>query len=141
MNDFVKCISSIGIIEKSDSPASAQLLKDIEERLNIKFGNQMRSYLLEYGYLAFDYVEFNGANEKQKLSSDIVVNSSYIHEHYPKTKGYIAFEDRGGEDFILCDSQDSVYEFTPAASNEIKELKLQLLDYIIERYNQVKSNK
>jgi hypothetical protein len=139
MNDFVKRISSVGITEKSKNPASVQLLESIEEYLNIKLGSQMCSYLLEYGYLAFGYIEFNGANEKQKLRSDIVINSGYVHEHYPETRGFIVLEDRGEEDFILCDSQDAVYSFTPAASRGIRKMNLYLVDYIIERYNQIKS--
>ena len=49
-----------------------ELISDIEKVLEIKFGEQLKNYLLEYGYLGFESVEFYGVNSKQGLSSDLV---------------------------------------------------------------------
>ena len=58
---------------------SKGLVNQIENTIGVKIGDQLKQYLLEYGYLGFESIEFYGANEKQGLSSDIVKQTIYLH--------------------------------------------------------------
>jgi hypothetical protein len=137
MNDFIEKITVIGNIEKSKNPASKKLVQQIEKDLKINLGTQMQSYLIEYGYIAFSFVEFYGANENQKLDSDIVVKCKHLYGNYTQTEGFIPLEDRGDGCFILCNSEDEVFEFTPSISYIVTPLNLSLSEYIVNRWKEI----
>ena len=105
-----------------------ELISDIEKVLEIKFGEQLKNYLLEYGYLGFESVEFYGVNSKQGLSSDLVKQTIYLHKYFVDTSDYIAIENCGEGDYALVDSQDRVYIF------QTEDNKLTMLDKTLFEY-------
>ena len=46
---------------------------------------------------------------------------------------YVAVEKLGEGDYILCDSQDMVFEFIPGENSKIHPLNKTLLSYVLER--------
>ena len=48
--------------------------------------SQLREYLLSYGYLASGSVELYGINSRQKMDSDMIRQTRYLHEYSPLHK-------------------------------------------------------
>lgn len=96
--------------------------------------SKLKNYLLEYGYLGFESVEFYGVNSKQGLSSDLVKQTIYLHKYFVDTSDYIAIENYGEGDYALVDSQDRVYIFQ-TEDNKLTMLDKTLFEYILFRFN------
>lgn len=111
-------------------------LKEFEKELSINFGPQLKKYIMEYGFLAYEHVELYGVNSKQFKKSDMIKVSQMLHENYPITKKMIALENRGEGDYILIDEDDNVFEFDLNISSELVKLNKKMFDYILERFNQ-----
>lgn len=129
-------------IEKNDvdmcsNTLDVKLLEDAEQRLGIKFGNELTEYLLKYGYLAYKYVELYGMNTRQGLQSDMVKQTLYLHEYYPETKYFVALENQGDGDYYLVDSDDRVVNFNSEIGNVI-DTGYKLFDYIVDRFETAK---
>jgi len=77
-------------LEKCKSLIKVEQLNNIEKEIKIKFGNELKKYILEYGYLAYEYIELYGINSKQGIESDMVKQTLYLHKYFPKTINYIA---------------------------------------------------
>ena len=134
MSYFKETITkNIADIEFSNAPASATTLHDVQQKLGCIFGTQLKSYLLEFGYLACGPNEMYGVNERQKMESDLVKVSEMLHLDFSKTKAMVAVDNQGDGDYILCDSNDMVYEFIPSDKDEIIPLNQTLLEYILTR--------
>ena len=123
--------------EQSNNPIEVSTLKDVEEAVGVKLGEQLKEYLLKFGYLAYKYVELYGVNSKQQLNSDMVINTTNLHENFPCTCSFIALENIGDGDYILIDSNDYVYEFIPTLNNELKSLNKRVFEYIYERFTNI----
>lgn len=112
-------------------------VKTVEEAQNIigiQFGKQLKEYILKYGYLSYKFVELYGINLNQKMESDLVTQTLYIHKYFPETKGYIAVENQGDGDYFMVDNNDNVYEYD-SELKELSDIKMKLFDYILDRFN------
>lgn len=118
--------------EYSENLPSKSDINQAENKIGIKFGKQLINYLLNYGYLAKDNIELYGINNKQKLNSDMVKETLYLHKQYPKLKSYVAIENQGDGDYYLIDSRDNIYEFIIDDEN-IKNININLKEYIKNR--------
>ena len=123
---------------KNDVDFAAHLIKKAdlelaENELGVKFGPQLTEYLLDYGYLGFESVEFYGMNSRQGLKSDMITQTHYLHKYYAATGPYIAFENYGEGDYMLVDSNDNVFRFISEVNKLIKTDK-KLFDYILTRF-------
>ena len=112
-------------------------LAEVEKAFGVPIGRELRRYILEYGYIAYEYVELYGVNANQGLDSDMVKQTAYLHEYYPATAGYIALGGDGETGYALVDSEDHVYDFDPDSSKP-EPTGLQLFDYIAKCYEEVK---
>ena len=52
-------------IEHTNNLISTDQLHIVEEELNVKFGENLTNYILKYGYLAYEDVEFYGITSNQ----------------------------------------------------------------------------
>lgn len=93
-------------------------------------------YLLKYGYLGFEYVEFFGMNPRQGLKSDLIEQTLYMHKYFPATSDLIAIENQGEGDYYLVDSEDVVYEYDVSLKRERKTGK-KLFEHIVQRFENV----
>jgi len=124
-------------IQKSNFLPTEELLLKAQEKLNFKMGILLKDYLLNCGFLEFFFVEINGIYANKGLDSDLITKTISLQERFEKTKGFILLEDKGDGDYILCDSNDKVYEFIPSMSFEIKPLNVDIISYLESRYSEV----
>ncbi|MCQ2352254.1 MAG: SMI1/KNR4 family protein [Victivallaceae bacterium] len=134
MSAFKESIEkNIAGVEFSKFPASASTLQVVQQELGCILGTQLKCYLLEFGYLARGSNEMYGVNEHQKLDSDLVKTTAILHADFPVSRGKFVVDNQGDGDYILCDSQDMIYEFIPSDKNELIPLGQTLLEYIMTR--------
>ena len=107
-------------------------LDDIQKSIGLRFGTQLKSYVLNYGYLGYEEIEFYGINSKQKGNSDLIKQTQYLHKYFDKTKNYFAFENVGEGFYILVSENDDMLSYSSEA-DKIVSLKMKLNDYIIRR--------
>lgn len=123
---------------KNDVDFAAHLIKKAdlelaESELGVRFGPQLSEYLLDYGYLGFESVEFYGMNSRQGLKSDMITQTQYLHKYYAATNPYVAFENYGEGDYMLVDSEDNIFRFI-SEENKLVETGKKLFDYILTRF-------
>lgn len=107
----------------------------VETEIGFKFGPELKKYVLTYGYLGFEDVEFYGINQNQGIDSDMVTQTKYLHKYFKKTENYVAFENIGEGDYVIVDSDDHVFEYDTEVG-KVKELNIKLFDYIVKRFNE-----
>ena len=107
--DKLKWFISTHNVDCSYKPANADVLDKAEKAMGVTIGAQLKRYLVDYGYLGYGSVEFYCIIQRLGLASDMVRQTKYLHECFPKTNGYIAFGTHGDGIYILVDSSDVVY--------------------------------
>ncbi|MDR0573793.1 MAG: SMI1/KNR4 family protein [Tannerella sp.] len=124
-------------VEYSSNRVNSVFIPELERELSVAIGEQLKKYILEYGYLAFKFVELYGITDNQKLNSDMVKKTKFLHKEFAFTSRFVVLEDAGDGDFILIDSDDGVFEFIPESGSDIKPLSKKLFDYISTRFNSI----
>lgn len=120
-------------IDYTKNLVSNEDLIKFEKIIDCKFGKQLKEYLLHYGYMGYKSIEFYGINSKQLEKSDMITQSLYLHEYFPKTKGLIAFENQGEGHYYLVDINDNVFWYQSVA-DEIYDIESKLYDFISNRF-------
>lgn len=123
-------------LEKCKNLIKVEQLNNIEKEIKIKFGNELKKYILEYGYLAYEYIELYGINSKQGIESDMVKQTLYLHKYFPKTINYIAVENLGDGNYYIVDNKDNIYKYI-SEEDKIVDMQLKLFKYIMNRFNEI----
>ena len=110
-------------------------VQQAQTALGVTFGPQLREYLLEYGYLGFESVEFYGLNARQGMESDLGKQTAYLHRYYPETQNLTALENYGEGDYILVDGEDRVFRYS-SEENRLTPEGGRLFDYILQRFEE-----
>lgn len=105
----------------------------IEHEIGVSFGKQLKKYIIEYGYLGYEYIELFGINNHQGMDSDMIKTTAFLHKRFEKTRGLIAIEDQGDGDYYLVDADDMVYRFV-AANDDLVAQNVDLFEYILNRF-------
>lgn len=134
---FQEYLSTIKV-EVCNQRADIAIIEESEQLVGLKFGDEMTEYLLRYGYLAYEYVEFYGITAKKGVESSLVKKAIYLHNYYPETKGFVPLEDRGEGDYALVNSEDRVYSYD-CSLKEMVDTGLSLFDYIKQRFESVQN--
>ena len=113
-------------------------INEAQNYLGITFGSELKEYILEYGYLAYEYAELYGINSIQLMESDMIKETKRLHELFQKTANLIIIENQGDGDYYLVDSNDNVYEYI-SDIDELTDVKMSLFDYILNRFTEVDS--
>ena len=121
-------------VEKSICPPDIELFEAVKGKIGVEIGVQLKDYLLQYGYLAYESVELYGVNTRQGLESDLVKQTMYLHHYFPCANPFIAIENRGEGIYSLVDGRDEVYFFIPENNGEIQDTGMQLYEYILKRF-------
>ena len=124
-------------VEYSDSLVEASDITKIENAIGVSLGDELKTYILTYGYLAYKFSELYGVTARQLLDSDLVKQTLYLHSYYPETSDLIAIENQGEGDYYLVDSDDNVFEFDTELRNLIPTSK-KMFEYIIQRFESIK---
>ena len=112
-------------------------LKNILKDKKFVCGTQLEEYILTYGYLGFEAIEFYGMNSVQLEKSDMITQTEYLNKYFPKTLGFLAFENRGEGDYAIIDSEDTVFIFSSELDN-LKNTGKKFEQYILERFKKSK---
>ena len=131
--DFIE----LNDVEKAVNRISKTQLGAIQNQTGMQFGEQLTRYILDYGYLAFESVEFYGINSLQGKDSDMIKQTLYLYEYFPCTKPYVAIENRGDANYSLIDKNDRIIEFMPELNNVLKDTGQKLFEYILNRFEEV----
>ena len=121
----------------SDNTLDRTGIREYEERLGIKFGDQLKDYLTN-GFIVYGPMYLFGINPKVKFYSNLIEETEYIHKYFPETNGLVAIEDQGEADYYLVDSNDNVFEYI-TETEELINMKISLEDYIEARIKSVES--
>ena len=105
----------------------------IEKEVGVSFGGELVKYIVKYGYLAFEDIEFYGINSTQNLDSDMVKQTIYLHKYFPKTAGYVALENQGDGDYYIVNSSDEVFEYNSSLGT-LDTTGKKLFEYILDRF-------
>ena len=124
-------------IEHTSNLVDNETLLEIENKLGISFGKQLKEYILNYGYLAYKHIEFYGINSIQKADSDMVKQTEYLHKYYSDTKDLVALGNSGDGKYLLASSEDIVFEYY-SEGNQMNDTGKLLYEYIIETFNAIK---
>lgn len=119
--------------EHAENLVSEDLLELAQEQIGLKFGSQLKEYLLKYGYLGYQWVELYGMNYDQELDTDLLEQTLYLHKYFALSKSLIALEFLGDNRYALVDSNDSVY-ICDFNRNSIENQNMKLFDYILKRF-------
>ncbi|MCD7883436.1 MAG: SMI1/KNR4 family protein [Lachnospiraceae bacterium] len=126
-------------VDRGRDLIDSDFLKKAENEVEVKFGNELKQYLLTYGYLGYGYAELYGMNLRMGLNSDMVKQTLYLHKYYPVTAQYVALENQGDGDYYLVDSNDRVFEFETGEA-QLRETGWSLFEYIEQRFEGVEKN-
>lgn len=124
-------------VEYSDSLIEASDITKIENAIGVSLGNELKTYILTYGYLAYKFSELYGVTARQLLDSDLVKQTLYLHSYYPETSSLIAIENQGEGDYYLVDADDNVFELDTELKRLIPTSK-KVFEYIIQRFESIK---
>lgn len=105
-----------------------------ENELNVKFGKQLKYYILNFGYMAKNYIEFLGINSKQEFKSDMIVYTKNLHKDFNITKNYVVFNNPSDSIYILVDKSDNMYKFD-SVEEQLTPLNITLVKYIEEEFD------
>jgi hypothetical protein len=136
MENFTSHINNL-ISDKIVAPIlpSEQTLAMSEKRLNFKFGPELREYLQDFGFILFSGVELMGINERQKERSDLIKTTEFLREDYSCMNSYVVIENVGDSLYVVCDTNDRMYEFIIGTDSTPQPMNIDLHQYICKRYN------
>lgn len=126
-NNDVDCTKNL--INKAD-------IESIVEKMNVSIGDQLKKYILRYGYLGYRHIEFYGMNSKQMNESDMITQTIYLHKYFPKTNCFIAFENIGDGNYAVVSSEDYVFEYS-TEENKVYDTGYKLEEYILKRFQSI----
>ena len=116
---------------------SCETVQNAAIALGMSFGPELTDYLSNYGAICFGPVEFNGITEMKKNNSSLVRNTTFLRETFPgKLDGMTLLEDKGDGAYVLCDSADHIWFFTPELSLGFVDSGMDLIGYTLHRHQE-----
>jgi len=129
-------IKTFGLHLETTEKATETNISEFENKLGIKLGKEYKSFLLEFGTLEVEYLEFYGYF-KDDSSLPSAINSTLYHresiENFPND--LIVFFESGDGSFFCVDRDDEVYKCT---YNRCTKVEKKFKDFLIERIRGVK---
>lgn len=119
-------------VDYSYNRANETFLSKMESLVGVRIGEQLKNYIINYGYLGYKHIELFGVNNSQGIDSDMIKQTLLLHKQFDVTKSLIAIEDQGDGDYYLVDETDMVYRFLP--ENKLSEIGLIFDEYILSRF-------
>lgn len=113
MTELKRLLLSQPTFLSAAAPPSHQLLRDMERLLDVRLGQQLRTYLLTYGCICIGGTEFYGATMRAALRSEIVLHTEFLHSQFAKTNNLVAIEPIRNGQYPLVSSDDSVSFYDP----------------------------
>lgn len=127
-------------LECSKNLVSEDFMAEVENVLHFKIGEQLRKYLLDYGYIAFGNTELSGINSLQGMDSDMIKDTLKLREISNLTDQYVVIENIDSHSLVLCDKEDKMHSAVSGdlANYKITPLNKTLFEFIMSRYHKEK---
>ena len=123
--DFAKTHKVDAYIKKP----TEETVKKAEKELGVKFGPQLKNYLMTYGGLSYKFVEFEGLAEN---SDRIVTITKNVRSLGLDKKFIVVYKIHDEGAYACVDSSDKVYEVEIYAGKvTVKDMKMKFEDYFI----------
>lgn len=129
MNNLKEIINSFDDIEYTKNLITENDIQKLEEITESRFGEELKFYILNYGYIALNNIEFFGVNSKQMEKSDMIRTTTEIHLNFDLTKNLVALIKSTDDIYYLVDEFDNVFRFD-SYINTIKPLNIKLSTFI-----------
>lgn len=122
-------------VEFSNNRIDIKTLDEYIESFNLEVGNELKRYILEYGFLKFDNTQFYGIDNIEKKESSLIKQTLYLQKNYPREiKNLINFGKLQNGNILLVDSNDMVYCWKNV--NSIKDTGIKFFDYILNLFTE-----
>lgn len=103
-------------------------IQESESKLNLKFSDEYKKYLSEFGLASFSSTELTGIVASKRLNVvDITIDERSIDPDFPPNMYVVEMTDMEGLD-ILQDEKGTIYEFVPFQG--IKQVASSLAEYV-----------
>lgn len=129
MNNLKEIVNSFDDIEYTKNLVTENDIQQLEEITESKFGEELKFYILNYGYLALNNIEFFGVNSKQMSKSDMIKTTTELHLNFDLTKNLVALIKSTDDIYYLVDEFDDVFRFD-SYINTIEPLNIKLSTFI-----------
>lgn len=130
MINFKQMVESFGNdIEFSNNLINENNIASFENEIESKFGDELKYYILNYGYLAMNDIEFFGINSKQMSKSDMIQTTKDLHTNFNLTQNLIAFMKSTDDIYYLIDENDKMFRFDSVVST-LTPLEIDLITFI-----------
>lgn len=130
MINFKQMVESFGNdIEFSNNLINENNIASFENEIEAKFGDELKYYILNYGYLAMNDIEFFGINSKQMSKSDMIQTTKDLHINFNLTQNLIAFMKSTDDIYYLVDENDKVFRFDSVVCT-LTPLEIDLITFI-----------
>jgi hypothetical protein len=123
------------IVKKTNGVTESTIVT-AEDSLDLRFGEELKSYLFNYGFLIYKFVELLGLTNEQGESSDLIVQTKRARENLHLDSKYVVIENLGDGLYVICDSKDNVFNFQDI-NNTITPLNVSLIEYILNRFKSI----
>ena len=128
-------------VEKFDVDSTKNLVSEtelsfLEKNEGFEIGVQLKEYILNYGYLGYESIEFYGINSIQKEKSDLILQTKYLHKYFPVSNEFVAFENCGEGDYAIVDKNDNVCLLRTEDNQKVVNLQKKLFEYIEQRFSE-----
>lgn len=114
----------------------SSFIPDIDKECGLKMGKQLTEYILTYGYIGYQHIEFYGVNSNQGLGSDLVQQTLYLHKYFNETLNFFAFSNEGDGEYLLIDANDRIFKFD-SDTKKITPTDTLLEDFLIAYLGQI----
>lgn len=129
MNNLKEIVNSFDDVEYTKNLVTEKDIQHLEEITESKFGEELKFYILNYGYLALNNIEFFGVNSKQMSKSDMIKTTTELHLNFDLTKNLVALIKSTDDIYYLVDEFDDVFLFD-SYINTIEPLNIKLSTFI-----------
>jgi hypothetical protein len=130
LSNYLKTVS----FESTKNLITETQLSEIVSSFGIPIGSQLKNYLLSYGYLGKNEIEFYGVNSRQLFKSDLLSQTAYLHKYFVDTKPFYAIENLDDGEYALVNSSDDIILFD-SENQTLSPAGIKLNDYFIRRFN------
>lgn len=114
-------------------------IKQLEKKLNIKSSDELKDYLMTYGVLSFNSVEFLGLGVPDTSYLNIITTTLELIRKGNLPLGYVVIEDLSDGSYAVYDNK-KVYLWEYSSSDVGEILANSLDDYLFERCNKTLSS-
>jgi len=113
---------------RSLSPASSEAIAEAEKQLGLKFSDEFKQYLLEFGVIYSEAVQLKGIAKTKGYN--VAAFTLMAREVWPEIpRNFYVISETGYNGIIICQNENGfVYECRP--NNEIIQIASSLSEYI-----------